>query len=404
MKILFLGGVFDDSHIEEITAKTKTYVEHPANNFQKKILKGLEECSVKPEVVSAPFLGAYPTAYSDMVFRGFDKSVKDDSGYAYVHFNNIWGLRNPSRARALKKAVKRFALDRSDEKLIIVYTPHTPLIEAANYAKSIDNSIRICMIVPDLPQYMNLSDNISLLYRVFKRYDVKSFMRESKAVDSFVLLTEQMKEPLEVGDRPYMVTEGIYEAAAPFEQKNNKNTTTIVYTGKLNRSFGVVDLLDAFCAIDDPSLRLVICGSGDDRDAVTEYACRDGRIDYRGQVSPEEAAACARQGDILVNPRRNDSEYTKYSFPSKIIDYLSYGKPVIAYRLDGMPKAYEDYIWFVPENGHDSLKDTLIMVMNLSEREKAEKSRAAIEYLEQHLSCRNIAADILRMNHPDAAD
>ena len=87
MKILFLGGVFDDSHIEEITAKTKTYVEYPANNFQKKILKGLEECSEKPEVVSAPFLGAWPTAYSDVIFSGFDTDVRDDSGYTYGYVN-----------------------------------------------------------------------------------------------------------------------------------------------------------------------------------------------------------------------------------------------------------------------------------------------------------------------------
>ena len=38
MKILLLGGVFDDSHNDEIVAKTRTYVEYAANNFQKKII------------------------------------------------------------------------------------------------------------------------------------------------------------------------------------------------------------------------------------------------------------------------------------------------------------------------------------------------------------------------------
>lgn len=400
MKILFLGGVFDDSHIEEITSKTRTYVEYPANNFQKKILRGLEECSQKPWVVSAPFLGAWPTAYSDVIFSGFDRSVRDDSGYTYVHFNNIWGIRNPSRARALKKAVKRFAHDKSDKKLIIVYTPHTPLIEAANFAKRIDPSIRICMIVPDLPQYMNLSEKISLIYRTFKRFDVKRFMKESRTVDSFVLLTEQMKYPLEVGDRPYMVTEGIYEPGLPLERSPGGDTSTVVYTGKLNRSFGVIDLLEAFSSVDDPSLRLVICGSGDDKDIVADYARNDSRIDFKGQVSHEEAASCARRADVLVNPRRNDSEYTRYSFPSKIIDYLSYGKPVVAYRLDGMPEAYEDFIWFVPENTTDSLRETLLRVLSLPEKEKEAKSKAAIEYLENRLSTRSIAANILSMNFP----
>lgn len=62
MKVLFLGGVFDDSHNKEIISKTRTYVEYAANNFQKKIIYGLRSLNIPLEVVSIPFLGAYPTA------------------------------------------------------------------------------------------------------------------------------------------------------------------------------------------------------------------------------------------------------------------------------------------------------------------------------------------------------
>ena len=36
----------------------------------------------------------------------------------------------------------------------------------------------------------------------------------------------------------------------------------------------------------------------------------------------EKANEILQQADVLVNPRQNDDEYTKYSFPSKNIEYL----------------------------------------------------------------------------------
>lgn len=400
MKVLFLGGVFDDSHVPEIASKTKKYIEFPANNFQKKILKGLAECSVNPTVISAPFLGAYPTAYKDMFFEGFDKHTEDNSGYTYVHFNNIWGLRNPSRSRALKKAVKSFIQAEDSQKLIIVYTPHTPLIQAANYAKKKDSRIKICLVIPDLPQYMNLSEKISPVYKLFKRFDVNSFMKESRAADSFVLLTEQMADAVEVGSRPYEVIEGIYEPAPHSKKEKSENISKIVYTGKLNRSFGALDLVEAFSSIKDDSLRLIICGSGDDSNVIADLAAKDERIDFRGQVSSEEAADIADKADILVNPRKNNTEYTKYSFPSKVIDYLATENSVVAYELDGMPDVYRDFIYYVPDDSRKSLSDTLIRVLKTADEDKEKKSKAAIKYLEEELSCANFAKKILNMNFP----
>lgn len=46
----------------------------------------------------------------------------------------------------------------------------------------------------------------------------------------------------------------------------------------------------------------------------------------------------SKNADVLVNPRQNDDEYTKYSFPSKNIEYLMTGNAVMAYMLDGIPE------------------------------------------------------------------
>lgn len=397
MKVLFLGGVFDDSHNKEIISKTRTYVEYAANNFQKKIIYGLRSLNIPLEVVSIPFLGAYPTAYSDMYFSGFQNMNDDNSGYKYYAFNNIYGYRNISRFRAAKRGLRDFISVDDEKKLIIVYTPHTPFIQAANWAKRKDPIIKICMVVPDLPQYMDLSESLSPIYKFLKSIDLKQFAKENKTVDSYILLTEQMADALNVGDRPYRVVEGIYEATNGVSNKR-VGIKTIVYTGKLNLAFGATNLVKAFHSIQNANIRLVICGSGEAKNEIAQIAAKDSRIDFKGQVTSDEARKCILDGDILVNPRPNDSIYTKYSFPSKIIDYLATGNPVIAFELDGMPKIYKDFIYYIPENNIESIAKTIQRVINADPKEIQVRTNKALQYINYKLSREEVAKSIINLN------
>lgn len=397
MKILFLGGVFDDSHNEEILEKTRTYVEYAANNFQKKIIYGLKKINIPLEVVSVPFLGAYPKAYSDIYFSGFKNMQNDDSGYKYYPFNNIYGYRNFSRCRAAKKGLRNFIKYDDEQKLIIVYAPHTPFVKAAIWAKHKDPRIKICMVVPDLPQYMDLSEHISPIYKFLKSIDLKQFAKANRMVDSYVLLTEQMAEALNVGTRPYRVVEGIYEASSCAIEKKGP-IKTIVYTGKLNLAFGALNLVKAFHTMPNPDLKLVICGSGEAKAEIERIASMDSRIDFRGQVTSDEARKCIIDGDILVNPRPNDSAYTKYSFPSKIIDYLATGNPVVAFELDGMPSVYKDFIYYIPENTMESIAQTIQKVISADKEEIRKKADGALKYINTKLSREVVAKTIIDLN------
>ncbi len=398
MKILFLGGVFDNVHHAEIFSKTKTYVENAANNFQRKIIEGFHQCGVPVQVLSAPFLGAFPQAYKEMYFRGFDPSVTDASGYQYVPFNNIWGMRNFSRRWHLQRHLRDFIAGKDPDKLLLVYSPHTPFVQAAQYAKRQDPRIKICLIVPDLPQYMNLSSQVSTVYTVCKKWDIRSFMRANCAVDTYVLLTQQMKDPLAVGNRPYTVVEGIYEPFTETKLPKQPDVVSIVYTGVLHRSFGILNLLQAFAQLSNPCLRLIICGNGEAKADVLQAAQRDSRILYKGQVPFQEAKQYLLQGDILVNPRTNNSSYTKYSFPSKIIDYLSTGNTVVAYPLEGMPLQYKDFIYFVPGSSAQALARTIQQVLEAPLAQRQQKSQAALQYLHTHISKVNVARIILQLN------
>ncbi len=398
MKLLILCGYFEEQNEAEVVLHARRAVEFSANQFQRKLISGFRALCPEVQVISAPFVGSYPNASDVAVFRGFRTEPRE---CRYVSFNNIWGVRNLSRAAALKKAICSFAEDPDDEKIIVVYCPHTPFLEAAAYAKKKDPKIRISLYVPDLPQYMNLNADRSRLYDAAKFFDNARMRNCMKTVDSYILLTEPMKNKLPVGNKPCLVAEGIVDRIPELlPEEAPDGLKPVVYTGKLNEKFGVKDLIDGFHLIPDPDYRLVLCGTGDCMDYAREAAARDGRIVLTGQISPGEAAQWQRKAAVLVNPRPNGEEYTKYSFPSKNIEYLLTGKPVVAFLLDGMPEIYKDFLYPVKsgEKAAESLAEAISMAAKDCPEKHRSKYRAFVRYAEENLLAEGIARAILEQH------
>ena len=395
MDVLLLCGYFEPKYQEEILRKTKTWVENAANTFQQRLIAGLKEQDINLQVVSAPFIGPWPTAYEDKVFNGFEAG-KSEENIQYVYFNNIWGYRNISRTMALKKGVRGFIQNsKSEKKVIIVYCPHTPFLAAAVYGKQLNQSIHIHMVVPDLPQYMNLSKTVHPIYDFFKKIDIRKMDKLIARVDSFMLLTKYMAEKLNVGSRPYIVVEGITNIKDAPQNKKKKQGKKIAYAGKLVEAFGVKRMIEAFELIDDSEASLHICGGGELKSYVEEMCKKDLRIHYYGVVSAEKANEILQQADILVNPRQNDDEYTKFSFPSKNIEYLMTGNAVVAYMLDGIPKEYASFFNVPKSNQIESLAEAMRKAMNESPVERAKKNKMIRDYIESHCGASSVAKQIV---------
>lgn len=397
-KILFLCGYFENDYQDEIQKKTKTFVENAANLFQERLIEGLVHENRDVTIVSAPFIGAWPNAYCDMSFKGFSKKYRKERNIKYVKFNNIWGIRNFSRTAALKKEVDSFLRTYPKEKkIVIVYSPHTPLVEAAVYAKLKAESVHICLVVPDLPQYMNLSKSRHLIYDFFKKIDIRRFKKLNKYVDSYMILTEHMASKLNIGKRPYIVVEGITKLQQRIEYKSDSDVKRIAFAGKLNESFGAKRLVQAFELIKDPNIRLDICGGGELKKYMEDISKKDRRVHYYGVVTSEEAFSILQKADILVNPRTNNEEYTKYSFPSKNVEYLMTGNTVIAYMLDGIPKEYSEFFLVPEDESIEALSDTIKKALCEDKVCRQRRSTLALEYLRENRTSEAVVKKILNM-------
>lgn len=96
-----------------------------------------------------------------------------------------------------------------------------------------------------------------------------------------------------------------------------------------------------------------------------------------------------------MNPRQNDDEYTKYSFPSKNIEYLMTGNTVVAYMLDGMPKEYASFFNVPKSNQTESLAEAMQEAIDESPVERTKKNKMIREHIESHCGASSVAKQIV---------
>ena len=367
LDILFLGGVFHD---EDIIKESKSNVQFAANVLQWNFIEALDKLNEHPvNLLNAIFIGSYPKFYKKALIKRKKWSHSSGANDIDIHFWNLPIFKKISRGWNLSKEIINWSIKKDGrKKVIIAYSMDYSILRAIKVAKETNIDIITCLIVPDLPQYMNLSSKKNGSYTFFKNIEIALIEGLQKYVDSYVLLTKYMNDSINIQNKPYIVIEGMVNiddqllSKLTKKDEENNNIKTILYTGTLNKKYGIINLLEAFSMIDKENYRLQICGTGEAEKEILEMAHLDNRIDFKGRITREEAVKLQKNATVLINPRNSEEEFTKYSFPSKIMEYLVSGVPTISYKLPGMPEEYNDYLYFISDNTVKSIADTLINV------------------------------------------
>ena len=386
--MLFLGRLFPREKEQEIKSKMKTGLQDAANALQWNLIDGMEENNVgKIKIINYLPIDAYPKGYTDKFIEGYtfqhtDKYPADDIN---VHCCNIFGIKRFINIFYFKKYVKKWARTPSDgKKVLFSYTANSMFLSLARLAKSIDPTIEIACLIADIPEYSTTS-TLTGFKKMYHDYEVRKTAALYNVVDKYVLLTKHMAQRLGL-EAPYMVMEGI----ATQTQAVSASSTTeddgkyILYTGLLNKKFGIPTLIDAFCQLNEKSVKLILCGSGDAEDYIREKQVENPNIIFKGRVDRSEALALQRNATILVNPRQNNEDFTKFSFPSKNLEYLSSGVPMVAYKLDGIPDEYDDYINYPEDDSIDALCRELTVLVNMSDEERRAVGARARAFVIEH--------------------
>lgn len=401
MKILCLMGLFPKEYEQTVLENSRGGVQNAANKFQWGIVNGLCELpGVELKILNSLYVGSYPKRYRQPTIPSFPFGHGGEKSDLNVGFTNLTGYKAVSRYYTLKREIDRWMEETSGEKrVVLAYAMTTPMVELLRNVKRRYKHVTCLLVVPDLPEYMSVSSGKMPLYHFCKKIQIQHFRRALKPVDGYVLLTKYMAEWFD-WEIKYTVIEGIcsqkksdYRAVAPAEKRKS-----ILYAGMLDEKYGVVDLAKAFLQIDLPDWSLELFGDGPAMRELRELANRDPRVHIRGLAPNARVLEEQRYAEILVNPRNDEHAFTKYSFPSKVIEYLASGTPMVGYPLSGMPAEYLNFFYPIPK-GENAMKTALEHVMLLPSEERQAMGRKAFDFVVTEKCASKQCENIIRLIH-----
>ena len=237
-------------------------------------------------------------------------------------------------------------------------------------------------IVTDVPAFLagisknriNFKSKIAVLVNTFA---ISRF-------NSYVFLTEYMNAQINKKNKPYVVIEGqvdINMANIINELSGKYEKWVCLYAGALKKIYGIKLLTDAFIAAGVDNTELHIYGSGDFEEELKKICQENTNIKYFGVVANDIVVAEQLKVTLLINPRPTNEEYTKYSFPSKNMEYMVSGTPTLTTSLPGMPEEYKPYVYLIEDETVEGLTNTLRVVLSKTREELHQKGMIARDYI-----------------------
>lgn len=389
MKYLWIGILFGPE-LESII-KSKNVKLMSSYVSQKALIEGLDSLNVDMDSINSIQLD--PRIIKTVKQEAWTRnSISQDYSIGY---KNIKFFNHFLRQKELVKAAKKWAHDnKGQEVMVVVFQMHSPFLKAALAVKKILPTSKITLIVPDLPQYMDLS--MSALKKVLKRIDWYNIKKLIKKVDKYVLYAKPMSEFLKLDEDKWTVIEGIYDSKLVGSKTDrNDNKTVVMYSGVLDNNYGIPELLDSFDLLDD-SFELWLTGDGNSLPLIEEKAKNDSRIHYFGYFSSrQELLDKQASADILISPRKKELISSKYCFPSKLFEYLASGNPVISCYLDGIPSEYYKYLIELKEVSKECIAQTIVKVSKMNAYEKSKLKASEILFVRSNKNKEIVAKKFL---------
>lgn len=309
-------------------------------------------------------------------FRKFENA--NNVSYDYNFFINFWGLRQISIFISSFYSIFNWCLRNKDGYIIFNVLSISSALSVVFVKLLFKN--KCIAVVTDIPSF--------LFSNVFISKFVSFYLFR---FDYYIFVTEAMNSLVNKTKVPHLVIEGLVDYSSikrNFSElesdKNlllNKDKFNIVYIGQLTLLYGVDKLLDSFNFIDNNDFTLTLYGSGNLVDRIINLSYKDIRIRYGGIIPNSMAIGIEMSADLLINTRPSSEIYTHYSFPSKLIEYMSSGTPVLTSKLSGVSADYNDYLFFLKGNSSEDIAQSILDLYNLSYSDLNLKATKAQDFI-----------------------
>ena len=140
-------------------------------------------------------------------------------------------------------------------------------------------------------------------------------------------------------------------------------------------------LIEAFLLLDMEDVALSLYGDGPLIPFIKECERKDKRLHYYGVQPNEKIVEEELRATLLVNPRPTTEKFTKYSFPSKNMEYMVSGTPLLTTQLPGMPQEYYPYVYLFEKESVDGYLSKLSEILALPRKELLKRGCEARKFV-----------------------
>ena len=384
MKIIYASCLMTEKKIKKTFNNITDYDGFQVQKFHKLLVEGFRLNKCKVDVITV--LPVTKTNSSKRVYKG---EVECEQGVTY-HYPGIINIPVLKHIFAIMTSMFRFisiAKRNKDSVLIADCLNQSAALGCILGAKLM--KVPSVGIVTDLPDLL-LGKKDRIKNRIICMYD------------QYVLLTEQMNDyivsEITHKDKPYIVVEGMVDIHMNKEvisEKDKYSKKVCMYSGILDRKYGIEMLVKGFDEAHISDSELHIYGDGDFREELLDICAKNSDIKYFGLKPNSYVVKEQQKVTLLVNPRPSNEEFTKYSFPSKNMEYMASGTPALLTRLPGIPEEYWSYAFFVENETEYGMLLRLREILNMSHRELTEKGFRAKRFVMENKNNKMQARKIL---------
>ena len=365
MKIIYAVSTCSDKVYKQLFEKVKVKPAFQSQKYHRLLIEGLAK-HTEVDVV------ANPPVNRSVLSENFVKLPREEEGGARYRY--IPAIRNPIVKMAAVGLGTFFHTLMLAEKntAVVVDGLNGVTAMAALAAAKLRRRPCVC-IVTDLPDMLGESG----FHKKITNFVIGH-------CSHYVFLTEAMNGYCNPKGKPYVILEGhsditMRERIPSMGKKCQPRVC--LYAGGVSKQYGLQILVEGFRAADIPNARLDIYGPGDYVEELEAIAKEDNRVFYGGMLLNTQIVEKEQEATLLVNPRPTHEEFVKYSFPSKTMEYMASGTPVLTTVLPGMPKEYHPYVFLIEEETEAGVSRMLQTVLAHSDEELFQKGQKARTFI-----------------------
>jgi len=367
--ILFLGSAINPNE------KIKAGYSIAANKMQLNIL---EQFSLYKNL-KVDALTIYPIApFPRNVIYSKSKKLKltDKVTSHSIGFINLPIIKQIIQGLTIYFYARKY-IKKNPDSILLTYNSSMQIGIPARILKKIYKKYVILLADPPIDYVTNRKKLYGYVMKVYNKLALIGI----NSCDMFVVINKKLIDSYSLKGRSILIEGGINPNDFNLTVTKSYEEKIIIYSGALTFYSGILNLIHAMNYLVDEKIKLYIYGRGNLEKRVSDYAHASDKVYFKGNLSNDKILEIQQRAWLLVNPRVVNDPISQLTFPSKILEYMMSGVPVLTTRLNGFTSEYSDKLFFSDGDDVSSIANAINNLTFLNEKDLNEKALMARKFV-----------------------